>query len=60
MSKQQKKTKHWYEQNEFWHVTSPILFRKARWEQAPGEVENIIPLLSIKKLIYHLSLGICH
>ena len=24
MNKQQKKTKHWYEQNEFWHVTSPI------------------------------------
>jgi len=45
MNKQQKKIKNWYEQNEFWHVTSPILFRKAWREQAPEEVENIISLL---------------
>jgi ubiquinone/menaquinone biosynthesis C-methylase UbiE len=60
MNKRYKKIKHWHEQNEFWHATSPILFRKARWEQTPEEVENIISLLGVKqgKKILDLCCGV--
>ncbi len=40
--------KRWFESDEFWRITGPVLFGQPRITEAPGQVENIIKLLNIK------------
>ena len=39
--------KAWHEQDAFWTKWAPFMFDQRRWEQAQGEVANIISLLKI-------------
>ena len=46
----------WHEQDSFWEIIAPKLFRKDHWENASTEVENIISLLEIDKSAHVLDL----
>ena len=37
----------WHKDDNFWKGVYPILFNKERWDDAPGEVEEIITLLNL-------------
>ena len=39
--------KPWYDQDEFWAATAPVLFHQARWDRAPAEVDGIVSLLGL-------------
>jgi SAM-dependent methyltransferase len=39
--------KPWYDREEFWAATGPIMFRQARWDKAFEEVDAIISLLGL-------------
>ena len=38
----------WHEQDEFWEKVTPVLFPPRRVENAPGDVDNIVSLASVK------------
>ena len=48
--------KAWYEEDAFWTKWAPFLFPERRWEQAQGEVANIISLLRISPETHVLDL----
>ena len=39
--------KPWYDQDEFWAATAPVLFHQRRWDKAPEEIDCVISLLGM-------------
>jgi len=46
MTKRQERS--WHDDDRFWETFSPAMFGQRRWEDAPKEIDELIPLLGIK------------
>jgi len=51
-----KKKQPWHEQASVWRKAAPVLFSSGRWQDAAGEIEQIITLLHINRNDYILDL----
>lgn len=39
----------WHQNEEFWKAFGPMMFTSERWQEAVSDVDNLIPLLKLKK-----------